>query len=67
MFDDEFVNSWRLYLAGSIAAFLIGDLQLFQISFVNTRNNNIQWTRDFLYSDNKTKTRQEPKWKHVMS
>jgi cyclopropane-fatty-acyl-phospholipid synthase len=67
MFDDEFVNSWRLYLAGSIAAFLIGDLQLFQISFVNTSNNNIQWTRDFLYSDNETKTRQEPKWKHVMS
>ncbi len=67
MFDDEFVNSWRLYLAGSIAAFLIGDLQLFQISFVNTHNNNIQWTRDFLYSDNETKTRQEPKWKHVMS
>ncbi len=66
MFDSEFVNSWRLYLAGSMAAFLMGDLQLFQISFVHTQNNNIQWTRDFLYTDNQRETRQEPKWMHVM-
>jgi len=65
MFDSEFVNSWRLYLAGSIAAFLMGDLQLFQISFVHGQNNFIQWNRDFLHNDNKTNTRQEPKWKHM--
>jgi len=66
MFDEKFVISWRLYLAGSVAAFITGDLQLFQISFVHHQNNNIQWTRDFLYSDNQHETREEPKWMHVM-
>lgn len=50
MFDDSFVRSWRLYLAGSIASFLTSDLQLFQISFVHAEHNDIPWTREYLYS-----------------
>ena len=33
MFDERFVRMWRLYLAASSAAFLSGDLQLFQVVF----------------------------------
>lgn len=46
MFDPEFVRTWRLYLAGSIAAFKAGDMQLFQVLFTRSRNNRIPWTRD---------------------
>ena len=31
MFDAAFVRAWRLYLAGSLAAFRSGDMQLFQV------------------------------------
>src|SRR5262249_50669655 len=33
MFDERFVRMWRLYLAGSVAAFETGELQLFQVAF----------------------------------
>ena len=33
MFDDAFVRAWRLYLAGSQAAFVTGTMQLFQVVF----------------------------------
>src|SRR5438552_2268570 len=33
MFDDTFVRAWRLYLAGSQAAFMTGSMQLFQVVF----------------------------------
>ena len=33
MFDERFVRMWRLYLAGSEAAFRTGSLQLFQVVF----------------------------------
>lgn len=46
MFDPLFVRTWRLYLAGSIAAFKAGDMQLFQVLFTRSRNNQIPWTRD---------------------
>ncbi len=49
MFDERFVRMWRMYLAGSIAAFLVGSLQLFQIVFARERNNEIPWTRRFMY------------------
>jgi cyclopropane-fatty-acyl-phospholipid synthase len=50
MFDQEFVRAWRLYLAGSIAAFSAGELQLFQIVFAHHDNNEIPRSRDFLYA-----------------
>jgi cyclopropane-fatty-acyl-phospholipid synthase len=49
MFDEKFVRMWRLYLAGSIAAFTTGTLQLFQVVFAPRGNNDIPWTREHLY------------------
>jgi cyclopropane-fatty-acyl-phospholipid synthase len=45
MFDDPFVRAWRLYLAGSEAAFTTGALQLFQVVFAPGGSNAIPWTR----------------------
>jgi len=50
MFDAEFVRAWRLYLAGSLAAFRSGDMQLFQVSFTRSGQNRIPWTRQYLYA-----------------
>ena len=50
MFDPTFTRAWRLYLAGSLAAFRSGDMQLFQVCFNRTGQNGIPWTRQFLYS-----------------
>ncbi|MFT5115276.1 MAG: cyclopropane-fatty-acyl-phospholipid synthase [Parasphingorhabdus sp.] len=49
MFDASFNRLWRLYLAGSIAAFLSGSLQLFQVVFSRARDNSIPWTREHMY------------------
>lgn len=49
MFDKVFVRAWRLYLSGSIAAFLSGNLQLFQVVFSRERDNTIAWTREHMY------------------
>lgn len=46
MFDAEFVRIWRLYLAGSAAAFRGGNMQLFQVLFAPARSNRIPWSRD---------------------
>ena len=51
MFDHKFVRMWRLYLAGSIAAFSTGSLQLFQVVFAPGESNDIPWTRAHLYTD----------------
>jgi cyclopropane-fatty-acyl-phospholipid synthase len=45
MFDEAFVRAWRLYLAGSEAAFTTGSMQLFQIVFARGASNAIPWTR----------------------
>jgi cyclopropane-fatty-acyl-phospholipid synthase len=45
MFDDTFVRAWRLYLAGSQAAFVTGTMQLFQVVFARGASNTIPWTR----------------------
>ncbi len=50
MFDPAFVRAWRLYLAGSLAAFRSGDMQLFQVSFNRSGQNRIPWTRQYLYA-----------------
>lgn len=48
-FDEEFARAWRLYLAGSQAAFLAGGLQLFQVLFTRERNNELPFSRGHLY------------------
>jgi len=45
MFDPEFVRTWRLYLAGAVAGFRVGTLQLFQIVFARTACQRIPPTR----------------------
>ena len=49
MFDADFVRAWRLYLAGSLTAFKMGGMQLFQVTFTRADNNQIPWTREYLY------------------
>ncbi len=77
MYDSRFVRAWRLYLAGSIAAFRVGHLQLFQILFTGSQRQPMYWTRDPLYADTDAgvedtkpgveKVREKVKWKHAMS
>ncbi len=50
-FDRTFLRAWRLYLAGSIAAFAAGDLQLFQVLFNRGLSNDVPWTRAHVYRD----------------
>ena len=50
MMDETFVRTWRLYLAGSIAAFNVGELQLFQVVFSRAQNNQLPWSRAHLYA-----------------
>lgn len=50
MFDEKFVRMWRLYLAGSVAGFTTGTLQLFQVLFAPGANNDVPWTRDYIYA-----------------
>jgi cyclopropane-fatty-acyl-phospholipid synthase len=51
MMDEEFVKAWRLYLAGSIAAFRVGELQLYQVVFTRSINNELLWSRAHLYGN----------------
>ncbi len=50
MFDAKFVRTWRMYLAGSIAGFTTGTLQLFQVLFATRQNNDVPMTRAHLYA-----------------
>ncbi|MGB6605848.1 MAG: cyclopropane-fatty-acyl-phospholipid synthase family protein [Steroidobacteraceae bacterium] len=50
MFDEKFVRMWRLYLAGSIAGFTTGTLQLFQVVFAPGESNDVPMTRAHLYT-----------------
>jgi cyclopropane-fatty-acyl-phospholipid synthase len=50
MFDEKFVRMWRLYLAGSVAAFTTGSLQLFQVLFAPGESNDVPLTRAHLYA-----------------
>ena len=49
MFDERFVRMWRLYLAGSAAAFRTGTMQLFQVVFAGAKCQTLAGTRAHLY------------------
>jgi cyclopropane-fatty-acyl-phospholipid synthase len=66
MYDPWFQRAWRLYLAGSIAAFRTGTLQLFQISFAGPKSRPVSWTRAPLYAA-PTREIEDPKWMHATS
>lgn len=48
-YDEFFFRAWRLYLAGSVAAFLTGSLQLFQVVFARGQDNELPWSRAHIY------------------
>lgn len=66
MYDSRFVRTWRLYLAGSLAAFRAGTLQLFQIVFTGPHCPPISWTRARLYESEHPEI-EKPSWTHAMS
>jgi cyclopropane-fatty-acyl-phospholipid synthase len=66
MFSPEFMRTWRLYLAGAVAGFHVGTLQLFQIVFARTDCQQIPWTRAHLYTKEQHEER-ETKWMHATS
>jgi len=68
MFGADFVRAWRLYLAGSIAAFTTGSIQLFQVVFAGSECKRIPWTRAYLYQDQQEiAAEKEPRWIRAMS
>lgn len=66
MYGAWFQRAWRLYLAGSIAGFRAGTLQLFQITFAGSQHPPISWTRAPLYED-VNQPNQAAKWTHATS
>ena len=52
-YGESFVRTWRLYLAGSLAAFNTGKLHLFQVVFARASSNDVPWTRAYLYDKGK--------------
>jgi cyclopropane-fatty-acyl-phospholipid synthase len=65
-FDPTFVRAWRLYLAGSLVAFRVGTMQLFQVTFAGSECQRIPWTREHLYEAQRSQA-QGTKWMHTMS
>jgi cyclopropane-fatty-acyl-phospholipid synthase len=49
MYDETFARMWRLYLAGSSAAFETGTMQLYQVLFAPQHNNAVPMTRAYQY------------------
>ena len=48
-FGERFARAWRLYLAGSAAAFETGSLQLFQVAFARSGGNGVPASRRHVY------------------
>ena len=65
-FGPEFVRAWRLYLAGSVAGFRAGTMQLFQIAFAGSACRKIPWTRAHIYAQPFEEAK-EPAWIRAMS
>lgn len=66
-FGPQFARMWRLYLAGSLAAFRVSGLQLFQIVFAGNKCAAQPWTWSSLYAGETEPPEQEKKWIHAMS
>lgn len=61
-----FQRAWRLYLAGSVAAFRTGTLQLFQVTFAGDQRLDTSWTRAPLYTETMG-AKENAKWNHATS
>ena len=47
---EAFARAWQLYLCGSIAAFNVGRMQLFQVLFARAGHNGLPASRRDLYT-----------------
>lgn len=65
-YSAHFARMWRLYLAGSIAAFRTGTLQLFQVVFAGRECKTIPWNRSYLYEGTERRESGEP-WIRAIS
>lgn len=66
-FGPAFARAWRLYLAGSLAAFRVGSLQLFQIVFAGSKCASQPWNWASLHDGLSDQPRQEKTWIHATS
>jgi len=66
-FGPAFARMWRLYLAGSIAAFRVGSLQLFQVVFAGSQCRTQPWTRARLHTPESEIAEQGPSWIRAIS
>ncbi len=64
-YGPNFARMWRLYLAGSVAAFRVGTMQLFQVVFAGSQCKTIPWNRAYLY-ESATRQSDEP-WIRAIS
>lgn len=47
--DETFIRMWRLYLNACAASFNCGNINIHQFVFNKGVNNDLQWTRDYMY------------------
>lgn len=47
--DETFIRMWRLYLNSCAASFNCGNINLHQFLFSKGVNNQLHWTRDYMY------------------
>ena len=47
--DEVFIRMWRLYLNACAASFNCGELDIHQFLFSKNINNEIPWSRNYLY------------------
>ena len=47
--DETFIRMWRLYLNACAASFNSGNINIHQFLFNKGVNNDLQWTRDYMY------------------
>lgn len=47
--DETFIRMWRLYLNASAASFDAGNINLHQILFSKGVNDDLPWTREYMY------------------
>ncbi len=47
--DEAFIRMWRLYLNSCAASFNCGNIHIHQFLFSKGTNNELHWTRDYMY------------------
>ncbi len=51
MFDERFINMWRLYLNAASVAFKVGKLNVYQIVFSNSLRGTVPLNRSYIYEN----------------